>query len=192
MSDSDLGAPFDWDSPFAFARWAEERDAPPDVLGQILAIDPEDIPAALPPSLQFHYTSFQADRATAWFLRAVDGMRAMQELANLAVAALPDAVERGKLEAAKAEFEAQQAAIEAAARRMSEGRSLGGLRAGELRRGGAEDRAEEIREMATAYLKAGDAPHEIAGKIERRGKGSKPTIYKALESHPAGHWQRKS
>lgn len=135
---------FDWEAPDAFEKWAESK-------AEILRI------AAKMPREQLDQwnatANFQADRATAWFLKAVAGMRTMRELAQLAISLLPEAQRRGEIAGRLAAAEADARVLEAQAARQRQQAPLfkGPEKAGKRSAAARKERREAV-EVAMSKL----------------------------------------
>jgi hypothetical protein len=71
------------------------------------------------------------------------------------------------------------------------GRSRGGNQRGRERKEAASNDYADIQRKATLLLDSGKSPRDIVGIIKEQTRHSKMKIYRALRTHPAGHWQKK-
>lgn len=180
--------PDDWDADYAFGEWASEHGAPPDVLAKILRLNgSEEYVRAFP----LLYTAFQADRSTAWFLRAVDGMRAMRELAEYAISLLPKAAAVGAELAVKREIAEREAReIEERLKRQAEGRKRGGRISAVKQQTKAKGVRAKIHSIADELLEAGKEKWEISGMIEKRTGLTRQAVLNHLRDHSSALWAK--
>lgn len=170
----------DWE---AFGEWAEAHDG---LLRQFKKIPRKQL------ELVNAIASFHADRATEQFLKAVDGMRSMRELAQLAVSLLPDAERKGKeLGKLIAALEAPTP-LEIIAAEFQKRRSKAGKATAKLNQAAAAERAKIINCAATELLNKGLEARRIPGKLTSKTfpgaqePYSRNTINKVLRTHPSG------
>ncbi len=72
-----------------------------------------------------------------------------------------------------------------------EGRSRGGNQRGRERKDTAASDYTEIQRKATLLLDSGKSPRDVVGIIKEQMSHSRMKIYRALQTHPAGHWKKK-
>lgn len=174
MAQQEEPPPFDWEAPDAFERWAESHLFVMKAAHRMSRKELEQFNAI---------ANFQADRATAWFLKAVDGIRTMRELAHEA-ASLLAASKRGGLAAQLKAADATTEPTIAAAFKFTAQTALN--------QSDGEARANRIRTAATFLLsKNGGKKRGIMKKLEGDLGISKPTITKALATHVSGLWSPK-
>lgn len=72
------------------------------------------------------------------------------------------------------------------------GRSRGGNQRGSDRKNAAESDYVVIRQKATILVDSGKPPKDVVGIIREQTGHSRMKIYRALRTHPAGHWNKKT
>lgn len=170
---------FDWEAPDAFERWAEDKGLS----------KPDEI---TPEKYAFHFVIFQADRATAWFLKAAEAANAWRAIAHRK--SLANALYRGVIDdKQEAKAEADSKAIQGFMGRM---RKIAGDNA--AIRNKAEVNPTRLRIIALADELLGNKcpEREIVGRImsilELEGRPpSLVTIRKHLKTHPTNDYWRK-
>lgn len=73
-----------------------------------------------------------------------------------------------------------------------DGRSRGGNQRAIDRQNAAEGDYVDIRRTATRLVEDGKSPKDVVGIIKELTTHSRTKIYRALRTHPAGHWNKKT